>query len=697
MPTFEIDLPDGATYEVEAPDEQQALKAAVEGHTGKLESFGRGAVQGVTMNLADEMAGGVAQKKNLHANMRDPAYLQSIIAAGQSDNPNAVADINLGKFEESKPVRQEAIDQYRVRDQLAQQANPKSFLAGEIGGGVGMAAVPAAGGASLIGKAAGKGLMSRVGAGMAEGAAYGAGYGFGGGEGSIKDRAGDAAAGSVMGGLLGGGLPVVGAAIKKPAGYIASKFNPVGTQKKAAAKTIQKALAGEGQTIDDAYGRIRGGEVLGQQGEGLSDLTRAVKRQPDIQARNTIVGALEDGYATNNKAASREAMEALGAEPNFYSWLEGTKKAMKARAKPAYDAAFSQNWGKSGPPFALDDMIDRIPAQAMREAQAIARAQGRPFGENLIGAIDDATGTVTFTRLPSLQEAELIRRGLNTATSAAYRNGRGGVGSAWGGLEKELRGILDDASPHLKSVRTKYADDMALQEAAEEGLTLLNKPADFIEWRLSGMSGPEKTALRKGFASALKHKIESGQMNRDQVKRIFGSQQQKRALSNLFPNEQEFASFQKGMENRAGFSDLRANVEGNSRTQQDLADTGLLSGGGVVEAGARALSGDIRGAASDMAMKFLRNQANPAKGMPPEQLRTMAKLLVETDADEFMRLFKAAESGNAGAVMQINRKIGQMLGSPQLKAGLTAGAVELQGREPLRVTIPIGASQTNPR
>lgn len=697
MPTFEISLPDGAAYEVEAADEQTAYKSAVEGHTGKLESFGRGAIQGATINLADEMAGGMAQKEDLYANMRDPEYLRSIIAAGQSDNPNAVANVNLGKFDESKQVRQKATDQYRAKDELARQANPKSFMAGEVGGGIATALVPASQGASLIGKAAGKGLGTRMGAGIAEGAAYGAGYGFGAGEGDAGERIGSSVDGAITGGVLGGALPVAGAALKRPAGYIASKFNKTGAQQKAGAKSIERALTGDGLTVDDAVSRVRGGEVLGQQGEGLSDLTRAVKRQPDIQARNTIVGALDEGYSANNQATSREAMEALGAEPNFYSWLDVTKKSMKTRAAPAYDAAFSRNWGKAGPPLALDDIIDRIPAQAMREAQAIARAQGLPFGENLVGAIDDASGLVTFTRLPSLQEAELIRRGLNTATSAAYRGGRGGVGSAWGGLEKNLRGILDDASPHLKSVRTKYADDMAIQEAAEEGLTLLNKPADFIEWRLSGMSNIEKTALRKGFASALKHKIESGHLNRDQVKRIFGSEQQQRALSNLFPSSKEFASFRKGMENRAGFSDLRANVTGNSRTQQDLADTQMLSGGGLLEAAARGASGDVRGALNDVAMNFLRRQANPAKGMPPEQLRVMAKLLVESNPDEFLRLFKSAESGNAGAIAQINKRIGQLLGSSQMKAGLTAGAVEAQRYEPLRVTIPIGKLQAGQR
>lgn len=165
----------------------------------ELESGIRGAAQGISLGFADELTGAVET------------------ALQTAKNPSEITNIldNYRKFR----------DESRANYEAAQQANPKSYLAGELVGGV----VPVLG---TGGVAAGAGLGKLALQGAKMGATYGAATGAGMSKadltegdvgGLLKDTAIGATGGAVGGAVIGAAAPKVIEGIGKVGDYITNK------------------------------------------------------------------------------------------------------------------------------------------------------------------------------------------------------------------------------------------------------------------------------------------------------------------------------------------------------------------------------------------------------------------------------------------------------------------------------------------
>lgn len=148
---------------------------------GKIESFARGAAQGATFNFADEITAG------LESLMSDKTY-------------------------------QNALAESRGNYQSAEQANPISYGAGNIGGGIGTAFIPGLGGGSLA-KAAGWGAKAiqsgKIGAAMGAASSLGA----------AEDKGiDDVASGALYGSLGGAAFSALGSGIGAGARSIGHKL-----------------------------------------------------------------------------------------------------------------------------------------------------------------------------------------------------------------------------------------------------------------------------------------------------------------------------------------------------------------------------------------------------------------------------------------------------------------------------------------
>lgn len=653
MATYEIKVPDGRTIKVRADSPEQALEGAEEWaaanpareNRSMVESAINGVASGLTLGFDDEIAAGLQTGFGL-----------------------------IGDYDET-------VSEFRKAKGEMAADNPTTNLVGNIAGGLGAGVGMAANGATLLGRTAGRHLLTRMGAGAAEGAAYGAGYGAGNADGG--DRMQGAIDGAIVGGTIGGAIPGVGAAATKYGApvvqKIGNKIRPEAGKRQAAVDLVTETARKAGLSQDDLIQGVREGRSIGQQDGLLSDLTRAVKRQPG-EARKIIENSLDEGYAANNAAALDDLSQGLKGPENFYKWRDSFAKAKSRDAAPAYAKAFQENWGSKGPPFALDNLMNsgRIPSSAVKEAIELARIEGRPFGKNLIASIDDNAGTVSFKRLPSLEEAEIIRRGLKGATTKAYKDGSAKA-PALKSLELEMRGIIDDASPALRDVRKQYATFSQIQEAGDVGLTLLNRSADEVEFLLEGMSAAERQSARNALSSVLKDKVERGLINRDAVKNIFGSTQKQRILANLWDDKKSFDAFRKQMENRAEFSAHRQNVQGNSRTQQDLADTASL-GGGLGGAVRNLATGNIKGAAIDAIMTIVGRTVNPAKGLPEETLKRAAQILTETNPKMADALIRRALTGDRSAGDRLARELQKLLSNPRLQQSAVAPSAAIGAR-----------------
>jgi hypothetical protein len=180
-----IELYDAKSKEVYTVTPQEAQKALQAGlvpvgsrahkvaTTGYLESAARGAAQGFTFNLADEAQAGI----------------RSIF---------------------SDKTYQQLRDEYREGDEIAREANPKTFMGGELGAGVASSFIPGVGAVGAIQKGANLGKVLKAGATM------GALSGFGASDADLtKGDIGGAAKDVGMGALMGAGGNAVSMGVGK--------------------------------------------------------------------------------------------------------------------------------------------------------------------------------------------------------------------------------------------------------------------------------------------------------------------------------------------------------------------------------------------------------------------------------------------------------------------------------------------------
>ncbi len=262
MPIFEIQGQDGSIYEVDAPDERQAVtgflrfSAPAKPDVGMVTAAGRGAAQGLTFGGYDELrglseAGGVKPD--------EPMSLGSLISGGY----NLLTGSGNDQYRAGKD---RAASEFRT----AQEQYPMTTGAGEVGGALtgALALTPL----SLAGNAARAGAGFR---GLAAGSTVD-GAVLGGAQGTLSADEGKRieglGAGLFAGGLVGAAAPVAVTGMTSAVRRAASPMT-VSAERQAAANV----LGNEG--VDLSAGQITGskglryaeGEIGGRAAENLME------------------------------------------------------------------------------------------------------------------------------------------------------------------------------------------------------------------------------------------------------------------------------------------------------------------------------------------------------------------------------------------------------------------------------------------
>jgi hypothetical protein len=139
---------------------------------GGTEAFGRGALQGASLGFGDELAGAIAALGVPDARIQYPE------GAGFGERYATARDF------------------YRAKNSGAREAYPKTYVGGQIAGGL------AAPGIGTVAKVGTLSNGARIAALAGAGATAGGLAGFGNAEGDLGDQLGEAARGAVVGGLV---------------------------------------------------------------------------------------------------------------------------------------------------------------------------------------------------------------------------------------------------------------------------------------------------------------------------------------------------------------------------------------------------------------------------------------------------------------------------------------------------------------
>lgn len=260
-----------------APKSWKDRATPVAPEVSELASAGRGAAQGLSFGLRDELAGA----------------LDSPVGGLKEIANKFGADFSDEDIEAYRKER----DESRRLDEAAKAANPKSYMAGEIGGAVATSFFPG------FGAARAAGLAKTVGQAALQGAAYGVGASEGE---SIGDIAKDAAVSGAMGGVGGAAGKLAGDALAKGAQKVGNLIGKAADPlEEAGAKAYAKAVGAPKKLFENTDDAIALGRQVRESGvvspmastEKMLSRTEALKDSA-MAARNAAYNQIDNAGAS---------------------------------------------------------------------------------------------------------------------------------------------------------------------------------------------------------------------------------------------------------------------------------------------------------------------------------------------------------------------------------------------------------------
>lgn len=535
----------------------------------------------------------------------------------------------------------EALEANRAADRKIDAEYPVAGTVAEFAGGV-ATGLPGAG-RVMAAKALQNvpTLAKLAGVGAAAGGLAGAGYA----EGGAEETAKGAATGAVAGGVLGAAVPVVAGAVNKTVVQpVLSRFGsgPTNAAQRKLLETLSRDAPPGTDPIKWARARLAklGPEAtIADLGENAADLTRTASSVPGRakQMAGRVFTQRQGGQA---RRIQESAQKGLGTEGRFYASIDDLMRARKEAAAPLYEQAYAKDFVWSDD---LQTLLDRPSGrQAIARAYRIAAEEGRdPKG---LGLDFNEAGDVIFTKVPSMQTLDYVKRGLDDVVEQFRDPVTGKLrldesGRAINSTRAAFVGELRRMNPEYSAALDAWGGPSQSLEAINLGRNFAKGDMEITAKRLSELSDGDKEFFREGVTRAITDLLESQTDGINKVRRLFGSPAMRKKLEAVFPDSKSFREFQAQMLREAKMFSTKNTVLGGSPTARITAsqqDAAVDVGGPVVEAAqgniGNALMAAVRGVGGRLGQmpEAVREQLGNAllAQDPATQQRVLNNLLV---------------------------------------------------------------------
>lgn len=341
------------------------------------------------------------------------------------------------------------------------------------------------------------------------GGLYGGTTGFLSGEGDVYERLSRVPGGTLTGAVV---APVVKTAITGT-GMLVDKVTDFarrlagGRGAKIVETELQRLAGDTGLTTDEIIDRIARGEIMAenstllaavrglyaQGGKPATTLMSSLTRRPE-ELRTSVLTDMQKTLA--------------GQEGNVLKQFKLNDKQLKQLESEAYKDAFGTGGVIDSTLLqSVTDALKRSPS-AVKDINDIYVAQTgkKPFFSF------DKDGNINFNRTPNLEDAEVIRRGIQTSVDQAYQSGRGGVGGALKEVEQALRDAIDTSSKKLGDARLQAAVRRSAKDAFDDGRKVFGKTADEVSILVDELSQKPGalSAFRAGTMDAIRNRMTTG-------------------------------------------------------------------------------------------------------------------------------------------------------------------------------------------
>jgi hypothetical protein len=461
-----VEFPDGISQE----EKIKLLSQLPKPETQRIRQF----AQGATLNTSDEAE----------------AYSRAAMFGTKPEDELKQIRQKLAVYQKAYPVESTA---YELTGALAPSVAMAPFT-----GGTSLAAAPVQAGPAL----------GRL---MALGAAQGGISAAASGESTMADRLQRAVGGTIAGGLM---APVAQQAVRAVGGAVTGVIDAVRRRVgDRGAKVVETEIARltkeSGLTPDELVDKIARGEIMAENAT-LQDAVRVYARGGG-GASTVLKKALSNRPETLRGKAMNELQTGLAGDldANILKSFRAGEKELGAVEQKLYTEAYGKG-GVITPAMlaAADDALKRAPDSARLINEAYQAATGKkPF----FTVMPDQS--IKWDRMPTLEDMEIIRRGVDSAKNAAFTSGSGAVGKSLGQAELALRAEIDNASLALKNARANVASNRLASESFDAGRKVFTKSADEIQYdfeNLVSKSEGATKAFRAGVMDALRNKASTG-------------------------------------------------------------------------------------------------------------------------------------------------------------------------------------------
>lgn len=684
---------------------------------GGLEAFGRGAAQGVTMNLGDEMVAAHAAGPRI----APLGMLGRTILGGAQVGLDALR----GKRSEATDIYEKRVDEVRKANERAQKARPWTYGGGELAGAIpAMAVAPEAGAVKALAPHAGG--LARAGAGMIDAATQGGIYGGVAGAGSGTDLGSRAMEGAkgIVSGIIGGGAASAASDVARKA-Y--QKFGaPI-------VNTVRGWANPEGEAARRVAGGLRSDQDMIQQGtvQGMTPQQWVAARNAGEPVTLADLGAGRTQSLLRSSANTSPEARALAEntfEGRFHGQSERTAETVRnilpggrANARKTldqivaeYDAARVPLYKKAyeeGDTQIFTPVIDRLTGsdlfgQAMTKAISSGkdRAIKDGFGSFTPPVSVSPSGAFVFGRkgtpgpvYPNLQYWDQVKRELDTVAEMARRSGDKERADIAGSMAKTLRDELDRFAPSYAKARGVAADFFGEKDALSAGRALAGKKpvAEDVAEIMRKMDPKERELFREGYASDLAERV-IGRMKDTQniTKAMFNSPNERKLAATIF-GPGGMAMLQARMSLETIMNGAR-DALGNSTTARQLIEAGLAGGAvsgyatgwdpGSMMAGATGLAGARWGKGAHKGLEEIAIGAKHLIGkVDAKTARRVAELLTSDDPRLLREGYRMAAKNEAigNGLRKIAEKV--FLGAQAQAREPVSGAMKaMQGMVPGR-------------
>lgn len=598
----------------------------------------------------------VAQGATLGAADEAEAYLRSLTG---EDYETALADIRS----KTKAYQQQAPGEALGYEALGGLI-PPAITTLATGGATVPATIPQAGVslAPVIRSLAGTSAI---------GGLYGGTTGFLTGEGDIFERASRVPGGTATGAVV---APAVKTLITG-GGMLTNSIMDVarrltgGRGAKIVETELQRLASDTGLTTDELIDRIARGEIMAENAT-LSAAVRGLYAQGGKPSTTLMSSLTRRPEQLRTEVLTNMQKTLAGQDGNVLRQFRLTDDALRQVEKDAYKQAFGTGGViDAGLLKSVTDSLKRSPQSVKNINEVyVAETGKKPFFSF------DKNGDVTFSRAPTLEDAEIIRRGIQASVDEAYQSGRGRVGEALKGVELSLRDAIDTSSKSLADARLQAATRRTAKDAFQEGRTVFSKSADEIAVLTEDLSQKPGalSAFRAGTMDAIRNRMTTGTRKSMMSNLADENTKEGKILRTIYPQD-ELPGILDRIATAAQSQRASSYILGGSQTAPTLLQAAKTGSNISAEEVANVFSANPLTFASssiNLVKKFMSQQN---KNMTESQRDAVAKILVSEDP-ELVRRALVDTSAMAMLQKKVNdfaRFSGKTV--PYSLTGITAG------------------------